>query len=214
MPIKLVVFDCDGVLVDSEIIANEELREALHVCGLSMSISQVVETFVGLSMATVVHIAQRMLGHDLPNDFLDRLQEKTFAAFKERLEPVKAVREVLEFLSQSSYEVCVASSGSFDKIALTLGLTNLKHFFGDNIFNSSQVTRGKPYPDLYLFTAEKMGYDPSECLVIEDSLPGVQGAVAAGMEVMAYSVRGQDNSLATAGGMIIQDMRDVIKYLD
>ena len=97
---------------------------------------------------------------------------------------------------------------------LTLGLTDLKHFFGHNIFNSSQVARGKPYPDLYLFAAEEMGYDPSECLVVEDSLPGVQGAVAAGMEVMAYSVRGHDKSLAVAGGMIIQDMRDIIKYLD
>ena len=108
MAVKLVIFDCDGVLVDSEIIANEEMRKALHACGLSMSMSQVIETFVGLSMTTCVNIAQDRLGHDLPDDFLDQLQEKTFSAFRESLKPVKAVREVLEFLSHSPYEVCVA----------------------------------------------------------------------------------------------------------
>ncbi|MBL4801871.1 MAG: HAD family hydrolase [Emcibacter sp.] len=214
MAIELVIFDCDGVLVDSEIVANAELRKALCEHGLDMTLEQVVKTFVGLSMSRVVNIAEEMLGHSLPADFLDRLQEKTFAAFEQSLKPVAGIETVLRRLSDMPYEMCVASSGSFEKMDCTLGLTGLKDYFQGNIFSSSQVRRGKPYPDLYIYAADQMKIDPSCCLVVEDSLPGVQGGVAAGMEVLAYSVRGQDKSLAIAGGMIISDIMDVIKHLE
>ena len=214
MTVELIIFDCDGVLVDSEILANEELKLALVSCGLTMTTDQVIETFVGRSMTYVVEKSQEILGHNLPGDFLDRLQEKTFASFERNLKPVQGIRNVLRSLSGRPQKICVASSGSFEKMDLTLGLTDLKHFFGDNIYNSTQVRRGKPYPDLYLFAANEMDVDPARCLVIEDSLPGVQGAVAAGMEVLAYSVRGQDKSLATAGGMIFSDMNDILEYID
>lgn len=214
MTIDLVIFDCDGVLVDSEGIANTELRNALCEQGLDMTLEQVLETFVGLSMSRVVTISQERLGHALPTDFLDRLQEKTFAAFEQSLKPVQDIQVVLKSLTEMSQKICVASSGSFEKMSCTLGLTGLEDFFQGNIFSSSQVRRGKPYPDLYLYAAEQMNIDPSRCLVVEDSLPGVQGAVAAGMEVLAYSVRGQDKKLATAGGMVMADMMDVIKYLE
>ena len=190
------------------------LRQALDTCGLSMSIEQVIEVFVGRSMPYVVEKSQEMLGHDLPEDFLDRLQVKTYAAFKRSLKPVQGIRHILKSLSKLPQKTCVASSGSFEKMDLTLGLTDLKHFFGENIFNSSQVKRGKPYPDLFLYAAAQMAVDPSCCLVVEDSLPGVQGAVAAGMEVLAYSVRGQDRNLAIAGGMVFSDMKDILKYIE
>jgi len=213
MALDLIIFDCDGVLVDSELIANEQLRQALEGVGLSMTIAQVVETFVGLSMSAVMDISQKKLGADLPENFLAELQDKTFAAFEGSLKPVDGIHEVLQTLSETPQKICVASSGSFDKMNFTLSLTGLKHFFKGNIFSSSQVRRGKPYPDIYLFAAKKMDKDPSECLVIEDSLPGVQGAVAAGMEVLAYSVRGQDKALATAGGILFSDMKDILKYI-
>ncbi len=213
MTIDLVIFDCDGVLVDSEPLANEELRKALAEEGLDMSFDAVVETFVGLSMNKVVTIAQDRLGHDLPDDFLDQLQIKTFAAFEQDLKPVAGIRDILTQLQDMPQKICVASSGSFEKMDMTLGLTNFKGFFQDNIFSASQVKRGKPYPDLYLYAAAQMDYDPARCLVIEDSLPGVQGAVAAGMDVLAYSVRGQSQRLAIAGGMVISRMDEVIKYL-
>jgi len=213
MTIDLVIFDCDGVLVDSEPLANEELRKALAEQGLDMSFDAVVETFVGLSMNKVVSIAGGKLDHDLPDDFLDRLQIKTFAAFEQDLKPVAGIRDILTQLQDMPQKICVASSGSFEKMDMTLGLTNLKGFFQDNIFSASQVKRGKPYPDLYLYAAKQMDYDPARCLVIEDSLPGVQGAVAAGMDVLAYSVRGQSQPLAIAGGMVISRMDEVVKYL-
>lgn len=213
MTIELVIFDCDGVLVDSETLANEELRKALADCGLSMTIEQVVKTYVGLSMTAVVKISEDILGYKLPHDFLDRLQVKTFAAFEKSLKSVAGIDHVLQALTIMPQKICVASSGSFEKMDFTLGLTNLKDYFKGNIFSSSQVKRGKPYPDLYLYAAEQMDCDPAQCLVVEDSLPGVQGAVAAGMEVMAYSVRGLDDSLARAGGLVFPDMKDVLKYL-
>ncbi len=213
MTIDLVIFDCDGVLVDSEPLANEELRKALAEQGLDMSFDEVVETFVGLSMNKVVNIAGGKLGHDLPDDFLDRLQVKTFAAFEQDLKPVEGIRDILTQLQDMPQKICVASSGSFEKMDVTLGLTGLKGFFQGNIFSASQVKRGKPYPDLYLYAAEQMDSDPARCLVIEDSLPGVQGAVAAGMDVLAYSVRGQSQRLAIAGGMVISRMDEVIEYL-
>lgn len=213
MTIDLVIFDCDGVLVDSEIIACEELKKALRSCGLDMTLDEVIKTFVGLSMTSGVKIAQEMLGHDLPDDFLTRLQTKTFAAFQASLMPVQDIQDVLEKLTTMPQNICVASSGALEKMAFTLGLTGLKGYFQGNIFSTSQVPRGKPYPDIYLYAARQMDADPSRCLVVEDSLPGVQGAVAAGMEVLAYSTRGQDKSLANAGGMVISQMKDVIKYL-
>jgi len=213
MTIELVIFDCDGVLVDSEIIANEQLKKALADCGLALSLDQVVAAFVGLSMAAVVKKAETMLGRALPDDFLAHLQEKTFAAFAQSLKPVPGIEALLQHITALPQKICVASSGSFEKMEFTLGLTGLKHFFDGHIFSSSQVARGKPYPDIYLYAAKQMDCDPAQCLVIEDSLPGVKGAVAAGMEVLAYSVRGQDKSLAIAGGMVFSNMVDVAKYL-
>tara|TARA_R110002096_G_scaffold175820_21_gene351826 strand:- start:5621 stop:6280 length:660 start_codon:yes stop_codon:yes gene_type:complete len=213
MTLKLVIFDCDGVLVDSEALANRELQKALAEEGLVMSMEEVIEAFVGRSMKAVVDISGQRLGRALPDDFLDRLQVKTFTKFKSSLKPVAGIAEVLTGLQDMPYQTCVASSGSPDKMDLTLGLTGLKTFFEGRIYHAGQVARGKPYPDLFLYAANQMGVDPAECLVVEDSLPGVQAAVAAGMEVLAYATRGQDRKLATAGGMVIKEMHEVIKYL-
>lgn len=209
----LIIFDCDGVLVDSEPIANEILRDALSENGLDMTVDQVVETFVGRSMSSVVTLSEDRLGHNLPDDFLDRLQVKTFSAFKQQLVAVADVETVLKALKAQDVKICVASSGGFEKIHFTLGLTNLRHYFEDNIYSSSQVARGKPYPDIYLYAADQMGVEPARCLVIEDSVPGVQGAVAAGMEVIAYSVRGNCEKLKKAGGLVFNDMSGVLQHI-
>lgn len=213
MDFDLIIFDCDGVLVDSEPIANELLRDALAKNGLEMAVNEVVETYVGRSMQAVVDISEERLGRKLPADFLDVLQVTTFAAFEQKLKAVQGVETLLKQLVDQQVKICVASSGSFDKMDITLGLTGLGHYFGNNIFSSSQVTRGKPYPDLYLYAADQMQVEPAKCLVIEDSLPGVQGAVAAGMEVIAYSVRGFDERLKKAGGLVFNNMATVIDHI-
>ncbi|MDG1858009.1 MAG: HAD family hydrolase, partial [Emcibacteraceae bacterium] len=202
MGFDLIIFDCDGVLVDSETLANALLRDALAEHGLDMTIEEVVATYVGRSMAAVVTISEKMLGKKLPDDFLEQLQVKTFALFYEKLQAIDGVEDVLKELLKKNIDFCVASSGSFEKMDKTLGITGLRKYFSDRIYNSSQVSRGKPYPDLYLYAADQMQVEPAKCLVIEDSLPGIQGGVAAGMEVMAYSVRGEDQSFKKAGGLV------------
>lgn len=210
---KLVIFDCDGVLVDSEPLANEVLRVALGEYGLVLTLEQVVGEFVGHSMTSVQARAESLLGRKLPDDFIDRVQARTFDIFRDQLKPVAGVEKVIRTLQENGVEICIASSGSHDKMDLTLALTGLKHYFGSHIFSSYDVARGKPYPDLYLHAAREMGVDPALCLVIEDSLPGVQGAVAAGMEVMAYSVRGEDQALKRAGGLVSSSMAAIMEHL-
>ncbi len=213
MDFDLIIFDCDGVLVDSEIISNVLLRDALARNGLDMTLQDVIETYVGRSMLSVVKISEKLLERPLPDDFLEKLQSDTFNEFRKKLKAVKGVKDVLRILQEKQIKYCVASSGTFEKMDITLGLTELKEFFDDHIYNTSQVKRGKPYPDLFLYAAEQMQVEPAKCLVIEDSLPGVQAAVNAGMEVMAYSVRGNDDKLKKAGGLVINDMGQVIEHI-
>ena len=213
MKYELVIFDCDGVLVDSEPLANQVLRDALAREGLDLSLSQVISEFVGLSMNSVVSRAEEMMGHSLPADFLDRVQVETFEVFHRELTAVEGIHDVVAHLKEKGIKSCVASSGDFSKMEVTLGLTGLKEDFDGRIFSSSQVSRGKPWPDLYLFAADQMGIDPALCLVVEDSLPGVRGAVAAGMDVLAYSVRDECDALLKAGGLVIHRMAEVLDHL-
>lgn len=180
----LVIFDCDGVLVDSEPLANAVLARALSAEGLATTLAESVERYTGLSMRSMVERAEAALGRPLPHDFIDRVQAETFAAFRRALRPVPGVREALERID---LPVCVASSGTPDKIALSLRVTGLDCFFGDHVFSATMVPRGKPFPDLFLHAAAGMGTAPGRCVVVEDSLPGVQAAVAAGMKVLGYA---------------------------
>lgn len=213
MDIDLVIFDCDGVLVDSEAIANPLLRDALAEYGLVMTLDEVVETYVGRSMLAVVSISEELLGQKLPDDFLDVLQVKTFAAFEHDLKAIPGVEVLIKSLIDRNIDICVASSGSFEKMDVTLGLTGLKKYFAGRVFSTTQVARGKPYPDLYLYAADQMSVEPAKCLVIEDSVPGVQGAVAAGMEVIAFSTRSDCVKLKKAGGLVFDDMGEIQKHI-
>jgi HAD superfamily hydrolase (TIGR01509 family) len=210
---QLVVFDCDGVLVDSEAISNPLLRDALAAHGLDMTLDEVIQTYVGRSMAAVVSISEELLGRKLPEDFLDVLQKKTFMAFEYNLKAVPGVEDLIRSLNNQNIKICVASSGSFEKMDVTLGITGLKKYFEGRIFSTLQVERGKPYPDLYLYAADQMGVEPANCLVIEDSVPGVQGAVAAGMEVIAYSRRGDSDRLKKAGGLVFNHIIEIQRHI-
>ena len=174
MEFDLIIFDCDGVLVDSEPLSNQLLCNSLARYGLNMTVEDVIETFVGRSMTSVVSIAEERLGKKLPDDFLDVLQVETFELFRTALKPVDGIHEVLSHLKEKKMPFCLASSGSFEKMDLTLAITDLRKYFKDNIYNASQVKRGKPYPDLFLHAAQQMQVEPARCLVIEDSHPGVQ----------------------------------------
>ena len=196
--INLVIFDCDGVLVDSERIANEVFARVLkEVCNLEFTLDQMYEHFVGNSEARCLEVIEAMLGCKPPQELSKRYRDDINQALADSVIAVNGIEKVLQ---EINIPYCVASSGSHEKMQLTLGKTNLYDYFDSNIFSTSEVERGKPHPDIYLHAAKAMGVDDVEkCLVIEDSPIGVTGAVAAGMMVFGYTERMPENKLRKAG---------------
>ena len=179
----LVIFDCDGVLVDSEPIANRILAEALTSEGYACSFEQSVERFLGRDLPAIIREVEDGLGQKLSEGFFERLRADTYAAFRKQLQPVPGIDSALNYIACPK---CVASSGPPEKIRLSLDLTGLRHHFGEALFSATQVSRGKPHPDLFLHAARYFDVQPEECVVVEDSVPGVLGAKAAGIPVLGY----------------------------
>ena len=206
----LVIFDCDGVLVDSEPLANTCFARALAREGLDWSVEKTMRRLMGRSMKSCIEIVEGVLGRRLPDDFVDRLQADTMRSFHEApLRPVPGVAEAIDAIEKAGAATCVASSGSLDKMRVTLGITGLWSRFEGRIFSSSEVPRGKPFPDLFLHAALGMNQQPFACTVIEDSLPGLQAARAAGMRALAYvgAPYTDRDALVVAGGEWFDDMR-------
>ena len=195
---ELIIFDCDGVLVDSERIANKVFATVLNEeCGFSFSLDDMFQTFVGHSSSQCMEIIEEMLGKEPPPHLEQRYKEEINQALSTS---VTAVVGVESALSEISLPFCVASSGSHEKMQTTLGKTNLLQYFEGKLHSTSDVPRGKPHPDVYLHAASKMGVlDPSKCLVIEDSPLGVKGGVSAGMTVYGYTELMNENRLLEAG---------------
>lgn len=179
-----IIFDCDGVLVDSERIGVHIDRQVLKEVGLDFTVEEVVGTFMGKSDTHFIDTVESLLGKPAPDNWLEEISRRYNEAFEKELTPVPGVVEVL---SQLSLPACVASSGTHDKMKFTLGKTGLLSRFENRLFSSTQVSRGKPHPDLFLFAADQMGWKPERCLVVEDSGAGVQAGLAAGMKVAAYA---------------------------
>ncbi|MCW5700743.1 MAG: HAD-IA family hydrolase [Rhodospirillales bacterium] len=180
---RLVIFDCDGVLVDSEALSSRVMAEALTELGYPVSADDCIRRFTGISMATLMERVEADWGRSLPPHFESDIQERDFAAFRAELAPVDGVEDALATMSHAK---CVASSGAVEKMHLTLSITGLLPYFEPHLFSSSMVRRGKPAPDLFLFAAARMGYRPEDCWVVEDSVAGVTAAVAAGMHALGF----------------------------
>ncbi|MGY8707796.1 HAD family hydrolase [Bradyrhizobium sp. 18BD] len=179
---ELIIFDCDGVLVDSELLSCRCLSDELSEFGISLTLPQALELFLGRSVSAVIQ-HYRELGRAVPVDFPIRLKARVLAAFRAALRPIPDVDTVLSDLRTPC---CVASSSDLDRVALSLDVTGLAPHFGDRIYTAQMVARGKPAPDLFLYAAGKMGAQPARTLVIEDSVSGVQAAKAAGMIVWGF----------------------------
>jgi HAD superfamily hydrolase (TIGR01509 family) len=192
----LVIFDCDGVLVDSEPITSRVFTQMLNELGLAVTVNQVFEQFVGNSLAYCLERVGQLLKGDVPADFAHRYQQRAAEALKRELKAVPGIEEVLEAI-QVPY--CVASNGSMEKMQVTLGMTGLLPRFKDRLFSISEVARGKPHPDIFLYAAEKSGATPSACAVIEDTSTGVAAGVAAGMTVFGYCANTPAQRLIDAG---------------
>ena len=210
-PIELVIFDCDGVLVNSEHLAVRVDVRVLAELGWILSEREVIERFVGRSHEFMVAEIEAHLGRRLPHDWEDEFQHLYREAFAAELRPVDGIVEVLD---QIALPTCVASSGSHEKMRYTLGLAGLYDRFAGRIFSASQVARGKPAPDLFLYAAERMGADPAACAVVEDSRYGVEAARAAGMLALGFAggLTAAEH-LQGPGTLVFSDMRELPRLL-
>ena len=179
----LLIFDCDGVLVDSEVLSCTIDAELLTGLGIPYTTEEIAQQFLGVSLKTMIARIEAERHCKLPSDFSERLNRTLFARFETELKPIPGVREAILSLP---YPRCVASSSVPERIALSLRVTGLADLF-DHIFSATQVPRGKPAPDLFLHAAHHMGARPEGCVVIEDSPAGVQAALAAGMRVIGFT---------------------------
>ncbi|PAK23874.1 hydrolase [Streptomyces sp. alain-838] len=199
MRYDLVIFDNDGVLVDSEPISNRLLAGYLTELGHPTSYEDSLRDYMGAAMHRVHDLVLERTGRKLPEDFDDVFHRRVFAAFAEDLEAVPGVVGLLEKLAVDGVPYCVASSGSHERIRVGHRKTGLDRWFEDErIFSSQDVGRGKPAPDLFLYAAERMGIAPERCVVVEDSPLGVQAAVAAGMDVYGFTAMTPARKLAGA----------------
>ncbi|WP_399887075.1 HAD family hydrolase [Streptomyces sp. BBFR51] len=199
MRYDLVIFDNDGVLVDSEPISNRLLAGYLTELGHPTSYEDSLRDYMGGAMHRVHDLVLERTGRRLPEDFDDVFHERVFAAFERDLEPVHGAVGVLEKLAADGVAYCVASSGSHERIRVGHRKAGLDRWFDDGrIFSSQDVGRGKPAPDLFLHAAGRMGVAPERCAVVEDSPLGVQAAVAAGMDVYGFTAMTSAAKLAGA----------------
>lgn len=184
---ELVIFDCDGVLVDSEPIAARIDVRTLAEIGWPITTDEVIARFMGRSTGHMLAEVERHLGAPPPADLAATLAHRQRAAFAAELKPVEGIESALDRIAELPVATCVASGGSHEKMRFTLGLTGLYERFDGRIFSADQVDRGKPEPDLFLLAAERMGVSPARCVVVEDSTYGVQAARAAGMRALGYA---------------------------
>lgn len=206
----MIIFDCDGVLVDSELIANRLLCEALKELGLDYTLEQTIDTFMGRSSNECIREIEARLNQPVPSRFWTSLQALTWETFDRELEPVPGIEEVIQTLNR---DYCVASSGSREKIHKTLTVTGLLPWFEDRIFSGTDVKHGKPHPDLFLHAATSMGYTAEQCAVIEDSEPGVLAGLAAGMQVFGFCRTTPTRKLEKPGVVTFTDMNQLTELL-
>ncbi len=210
-PISLVIFDCDGVLVDTERIAVRIDVMVLAQLGWPMTETEVVQRFMGRSDEEMTADIEAHLGRRLPASWEEPFRHLYRQAFEAELEPVAGVVEALDAIATPT---CVASSGTHEKIRFTLGLTGLYERFAGRIFSVSDVARGKPAPDLFLHAAGRMGVPPGQCAVVEDSRYGVDAARAAGMRAFRYAGGlAPKGSLAGPHTVVFEDMRELPRLL-
>ncbi|WP_190016778.1 HAD family hydrolase [Streptomyces lucensis] len=206
-PIELVIFDCDGVLVDSERIAARVQVTLGAELGWPLTEGEVVDRFIGRSHAAIREQVAARLGEEIAAVWSERFERLHREAVDTDLAPVAGLPEALDAIT---WATCVASSGSHEKMRHTLGRTGLYDRFAGRIYSATEVARGKPAPDLFLHAARQMGADPAACVVVEDSRPGVQAARAAGMRAFGYAggLTPADR-LRGPGVTVFHDMREL-----
>lgn len=200
-PPALVLFDFDGVVVDSEVISLETLQAALAEIDLPLPLDEVRRIFLGKAASAIAAFIAAS-GRD-PAGVTDRWHQTLYARFREALQPMPGVLALLDALDARAVPYCIASSGGLERLDIALTATGLKPRFEGRVFSAEQVKRGKPAPDLFLMAAARMGAEPSECLVIEDSPAGVEAATSAGMRSIGFVGGAHLTGIETAHGALL-----------
>ena len=203
--IELVIFDCDGVLVDSDRLSLEIQARHITALGVPMTGDDCSREFLGIGMESTLDLIAELIGGPVPAGWLPQLEDEVAEAFRRELQAVDGIADALD---QIALPTCVASGGSHEKMQLTLGLTGLWDRFDGRIFSASEVPRPKPAPDIFLHAAAESGVDPSGCLVIEDSPFGVDGAKAAGMTCFGFAALTHRDRLVAAD-QVFSDMAEL-----
>ena len=198
-PFGLVIFDCDGVLVDSELITNRVYVKLLNELGVGVTLEDLFDKFVGRSMDHCWGLVAELMGRPVPSEVVEEYRARTTAALEDQLLPVRGIGEVLDVLDRQRLPYCVASSGTHEKMQTTLGITGLLPRLQGRLFSVTEVALAKPAPDVYLHAARTLGVPPSACCVIEDSPTGTTAGIAAGMTVFGYCALTPPQRLTAAG---------------
>jgi HAD superfamily hydrolase (TIGR01509 family) len=203
MKYKCIIFDCDGVLVDSELITAKVLVAMGKELGLHIDLDFVVHEFLGKSLNDIMQYLDVLAEGNLPSNFESEYRKKTFKAFRNELKPIDGIHSVIENLK---IPFCVASSGPLEKIRANLTTTGLIDKFEDRMFSCYEIQSWKPNPDIFLHAAKNMGYNPNECAVVEDSVVGVEAALAGGFDVFRYAKNVHSHPTGLEEAFVFYDM--------
>ena len=209
--LKCEIFDCDGVLVDSEAIGNQVLISMAKEFGLEMTIEDAFKNFNGRSLKDCFHQIEKIITRKLPENFESEYRRKSFEAFKTDLKPINGIKE---FIDNLKVPFCVASSGPVEKIILNLTTVGLINKFENKIFSSYQINSWKPEPEIFLFAAKEMGYKINECIVIEDSRAGIISAKKGGFRVYGFANKHNEQELKEEGAIIFHSFAELENILE
>jgi len=211
MKYKCIIFDCDGVLVDSEAISAKVFQNMVSEMGFHLDFETVLEQITGTSMKENLRFFRESIGRELPADFESEFRKRSYKAYKTDLKAIKGIHNLLDKIN---IPIGVASSGPIEKITLNLTSTNLIDKFENNIFSCFDIGSWKPEPEIYLHAAKEMGFKPGECAVIEDSIVGVQAARAGGFDVYAFANEKNRSDLENLGATVFSTMEELGNLLD
>lgn len=207
---KCVIFDCDGVLVDSEALGGQVFVDMANACGANIDLDYAMKHFKGSFLYASMQHIEDIIGKPLPHDFESRYRERCFKVFKEKLQPIDGIRDVLQNLE---IPFCTASSGPQEKIRSNLVTAGLLGYFGDAIFSCYDLGKWKPDPAIFLFAAESMGYAPDECVVVEDSIFGAMAAIRGGFDVFGYTAHEKSASFIEICTAVFDDMDQLVPMI-